>query len=221
VRASCVLLAAAALVAAAPSAAVAESTSACHCYRDRSFDPERPSAADPYILSSSRSSLLSAAFGPSKRELVQAVMTGTSPDDLWVAHWAAAKTGVEASALLEAKGAKGSWEAALAPGGRLGKAFVAAMSRGASDADLAALVVDDVLTSRIGAERPTLAKLHEAGATTNEEILAVVLATRLKTSPPAVLASVKDGGTTWGMLLQRLDLTPKDLEGIIRQLASR
>jgi len=221
VRASCVLLAAAALVAAAPSAAVAESTSACHCYRDRSFDPERPSAADPYILSSSRSSLLSAAFGPSKRELVQAVMTGTSPDDLWIAHWVAAKTGADAAALLEAKATQGSWKLVLAPAGRLGKAFGDALSRGSSEGDLAAFVVDDVLTSRVGVEPATVAALHKAGATTNEAILATVLAERLRTGPATILTSVKGGGATWGALLQGLGLTPKDLDGVIRQILSR
>jgi len=178
VRASSFLFTAVALVAAVPSAGVADPAGACHCYRDRSFDAERPAAADPYILSTSRSSLLSGAFGPSKRELVQAVMTGTSPDDLWIAHWAAAKTGGDAATLLGAKATKGSWKV-------------------------------------------TVASLHKAGATTNEAILATVLAERLRTSPATVLTSVKGGGATWGALLQGLGLTPKDLDGVIRQILSR
>ena len=46
-------------------------TVACHCYQDRTFDPERPAAADPYILATTRSSLLSAAFGVDKRALAE------------------------------------------------------------------------------------------------------------------------------------------------------
>ena len=220
-RASSFLFTAVVLVAAVPSAGVAEPTGACHCYRDRSFDAQRPAAADPYILSTSRSSLLSAAFGPSKRELVQAVMTGTSPDVLWIAHWVAAKTGADAAALLEAKATQGSWKLVLAPAGRLGKAFGDALSRGSSEGDLAAFVVDDVLTSRVGVEPATVAALHKAGATTNEAILATVLAERLRTGPATILTSVKGGGATWGALLQGLGLTPKDLDGVIRQILSR
>src|SRR5512139_4163179 len=68
---------------AAPSADAAKSTAGCHCFRDRTFELERPAAVDPYILATTRSSLLSAAFGPGKASLVQAVMTGTAPEDLW------------------------------------------------------------------------------------------------------------------------------------------
>src|SRR5512138_3933537 len=101
-------------VAVLPAAAAAAPTANCHCFRDRAFDPARPAAADPYVLATTRSSLLSAALGPGKGSLVRAVMGGTAPDDLWVAHWAAARAGGDAGALLEAKGAKGSWKAALA-----------------------------------------------------------------------------------------------------------
>ena len=68
---------AAALVAALPGVPRAEPAGACHCYQDRAFDPGRPAAADPYILATTRSSLLSAAFGVEKRSLVAAVMSGT------------------------------------------------------------------------------------------------------------------------------------------------
>ena len=76
-----------------PVAGRAAPATACHCYQDRSFDPARPAAADPYILATTRSSLLSAAFGVDKRSLVSAVMTGTAAEDLWVASWAGARTG--------------------------------------------------------------------------------------------------------------------------------
>src|SRR5512136_1470103 len=87
-------------LAAAPAAARAQPTAACHCFKDRTFDPIRPAAADPYILATTRSSILSAAFGVGKPVLVQEVMTGTDPDDLWVAYWAGARTGRDAAALL-------------------------------------------------------------------------------------------------------------------------
>lgn len=215
------LFTAAVVVAAIPSGGRADAAGACHCYRERTFDLERPGAVDPYLLATSRSSLLSAAFGPPKRELVEAVMTGTSPDDLWIAHWAASRTGTPPSRLLEAKKAGGSWKAALAPPGRLGKAFEGALSRGAADGELAALAVDDVLTSRLRVEPAAVAALHEAGASPGEAILAVVLADRLQTKPVTVLASVKGGGATWGQVLQGLGLTPKDIDPLVRRLESR
>src|SRR5512145_3059565 len=97
-----------------PGSALAAPTVNCHCFRNRSFDPADPPAADPYILANARSSLLSAAFGVPKATLVRAVMTGTPPEDLWIAHWSAARTGREAAWLLGAIAETGSWRAALA-----------------------------------------------------------------------------------------------------------
>jgi len=214
------LAAALALAVVVPSVVVADATGPCHCYRDRSFDPARPRAADPYILASTRISLLSAVFGPSKRELVEAVMTGTSPDDLWIAHWAAVRSGRRAASLLDAKDAKKSWKAVLGAVDGLGKSFEEAIARGSTDGDLAAIAVDDVLASRVGVEPGAVAASRKMGATTSEVILAVVLASRIQTTPTTVLAPVKSGNVTWGAVLQGLGLTPKDIDEVVRQTVS-
>src|SRR5512145_1781507 len=98
------LLLAALALGALPAAAPAAPTVTCHCFKNRSFDPADPPAADPYILAATRSSLLSAAFGVAKAGLVRAVMTGTAPEALWIAHWSSARTGREAGWLLDAHG---------------------------------------------------------------------------------------------------------------------
>lgn len=215
------VLAAFALAAVAPAAAGAGPAGACHCYRDRTFDPARPAAADAYILATSRSSLLSAALGPSKRELVQSAMTGTSPEDLWIAHWAAARGRANASALLDGREEGRSWQALLASAPGLEPAFRAALSRGAPDAELAALAADDVLVSGAGADREDVTALRRQGASTGEVILSVVLARRLQTDPETVLAAAKAPGATWGALLQALGMVPKDLDGLVRRSFSR
>ncbi|HEY6001231.1 MAG TPA: hypothetical protein VIV57_00070 [Anaeromyxobacter sp.] len=217
-----VLLAVLAL-ASAPSAAAAaaESTGPCHCYRVRAFDPARPEAADPYILATTRSSLLSAAFGPSKRDLVAAAMSGTSPEDLWIASWAAPRARREAAALLEARAKLRSWRAALAGAPGLSGPFAEALARGAPDAELAAIAVDDVLSGRLGADPAELAAARLAGASTSEVILAALLAARLGTAPATVLAPVKSGKATWGVALQALGLAPQDLDGLVRQAVRR
>jgi hypothetical protein len=210
-------------LAAAPSlgAAAPEATGPCHCYRARTFDPERPEAADPYILATTRSSLLSAAFGPSKRELVAAAMGGTSPEDLWIANWTAPRARREAGALLDSKARLGSWKAALAGAAGLAGPFAEALARGAPDAELAAIAVDDVLCGRLGADAAEIAAARRAGASTSEVILAALLAARLGTAPATVLAPVKSGKATWGAALQALGIAPRDLDGLVRQAVRR
>ncbi|HZZ83383.1 MAG TPA: hypothetical protein VFE30_02510 [Anaeromyxobacteraceae bacterium] len=214
------ILAAAAL--SLPLAARAAPTGpACHCFNDRTYDAARPSAADPYILATTRSSLLSAAYGVPKAELVRAVMSGTAAEDLWVAHWAGARLGRPAGELLDAKASAGSWKAALASTGagmeKLGKTFGAQLARGANEAQLAALAVDDVLATRLGADPAALGKLRAAGAGTEEAILCTVLAGKLGTAPAALLARVRAGKATWGSTVQAAGLTPKGLDGLVRQ----
>jgi hypothetical protein len=205
------------LAACAPAPALAAPAVTCHCYRDRAFDPARPAAADPYLLATARSSLLSAAFGTPKRQLVEAVMTGSDPDELWVASWAGARTGRAAEALLAARRAEGSWKAALAGGeGELGAAFAARLGAGASAAELATLAADDVLAARFGLEVPALRALRDGGATTSELVLAAVLAPSLGQAAPWLLAAVRSGHRSWGQLLDGAGLTPQDLDRLVR-----
>jgi hypothetical protein len=203
-------------LAVAPAASLAAPTVTCHCFRNRSFDPADPPAADPYILAATRSSLLSASFGVPKGPLVKAVMTGTAPEDLWVAHWSAARTGRAATWLLEAVSETGSWRATLAGTKGLTPEFEASLAQGASTAVLAGLAVDDVLATRLGAERASLAALRAAGATTEQVIVATFLSPRLKVPAADVLARFRSGKTTWGTLLQEAGLAPEQIEAAIR-----
>jgi hypothetical protein len=213
------LLAVAALAApAVPASARAAPTAACHCFKDRTFDPGAPGSADPYILATTRSSVLSAALGPPKAELVKTVMTGTPADDLWIAHWAAARTGGTGAALLEAKERRGSWRAALAGAKGLGEPFERALADGSPDAALAALAVDDVLVRRVGAPEEEVALLRAARARSEEVVLAAVLSVRLGTPAMPILARVRSGATTWGTVLRDSGLAPKDMDATVRTL---
>lgn len=213
---------AAALLAAAatllPAVARPESTTGCHCFRDRTYEAARPGAADPYILATTRSSLLSAAFGVPKQDLVLAVMSGTPPEDLWIANWAAVRAKRTASELLEARKRWGSWKAALAPLGALRAPFDAALARGASDAELTALAVDDVLVSRVTASPTSLRALRAAGASTEEAVVATVLSARLGAPVLPLVTQVKTGRATWGSVLNDAGIEPGQLDRIVRAL---
>lgn len=207
------------LAAAAPAAAPrAAATGGCHCYRDRTFEPDRPAAADPYILATTRSSLLSAAYGIEKRSLVTAVMSGTPAEDLWVAHWAGARTGRPAAALLALKEERGTWADALRGLPGLTGAVAAALAGGADGRALAALAVDEVLVARMGAAPAALQALRAGGASPEERILASALAAHLGAPTAPLAAEVRAGRTTWGRVLADAGLVPKDLDGLVRRL---
>jgi hypothetical protein len=209
-----------ALGALVPSVTLAARGVSCHCYRDRAYDPEAPAAADGYLLAASRSSLVSAALGPSKRSLVAAVMSGTAPDDLLVAHWVAAKAHRFPSELLDAKAAKRTWKAALEGVGPkdVGAAFGAALQRNATAAELAAIAVDELLVTRVGVDAAVLRDVRGTGASTDETILAVVLAAARGGSAMSALARVKTGEATWGALLHAAGIEGDALDGVVREV---
>ena len=199
-----------------PAAARAESAVTCHCFRDRAFDPALPSAADAYILATTRSSLLSATYGVTKSALVRAVMTGTSPEDLWIAHWAAARTGRSSGFLLMAVGETGSWRAALAGTGGLPAEFEEALAGGSQPSALAAIAIDDVLRTRLSADADGLRKLRAAGASSEQVVLAAFLADRTRRPAPELFASYKAGKATWGTLLRDAGLEPQAIDAAVR-----
>jgi hypothetical protein len=207
-----------ALLVAAPPAARAAGTTGCHCFQDRTFEPDRPGAADPYILATARSSLLSAAFGVPKADLVRAVMSGTAPEDLWVAHWAASRAKRPPAELLERLARAGSWGAALAGVGGFEAPFAAALARNAGVGELAALAVDDVLVGRLKASPAALRSLRGAGATTEETVVATLLSAQIGAPVLPLVVQVKAGRATWGSVLRDAGLAPGQLDGLVRAL---
>jgi hypothetical protein len=212
------LLALAAAVA-VPSVSRATRGAACHCYRERAYDPDAPASADPYILATTRSSLVSAALGPTKASLVGAVMTGTSPDDLLVAYWTSPKAHRFASELLDLKRARRTWKAALDGISLEGQAaFAAALARGAGDPELAEIAVDDLLVGRVHADPAVVRALRAAGASSEEAIVCVVFAAARQGSATAALGRVRSGEVSWGRLLHEAGLEADGIDAVVRSL---
>ena len=202
-----------------PAISAATSAVTCHCFKDREYDPARPAAAEPYVQATARNSLLSAAFGIDKGQVVRKLMTGSEPDDLWIAYWVGAKTGAEPERLLADKGARGSWKSVLAGAdpGRLGAPFARLAVSGAPEASLAAYAVDDVVAARLKADAEMVKRLRVAGAASHDVILAVLLTPRAKRGPAELFADVRQKKRPWGAVLQSLGLTPKDVDPQIRR----
>ena len=154
-----------------------------------------------------------------KGDLVQAVMSGANPDDLWVAHWVGVRLSLGPGDLLAARDRKGSWQASLGPAGSRGlpAEFERVRGRGGTSAELAAVAVDDVLATRLAARPADLASLRRDGATSPEVILATLLAPRLRTTPAEVLARFRSGKVSWGMLLDEAGMKPKDIDAVVRK----
>ena len=202
-----------------PMPALAIPAITCHCFTDRSFEPARPAAADPYFLATTQNSFFALVFNVDKKSIVIKKQQGTSPDDLWIAHWIASKSGASPEALLQARLKNEAWKDVLAPlrlnEKNLGTRFSKALNAKSSSAHLAETVVDDLFARYQLLGEGELAAMRQAGASSQELIIAAVLAAKTRQPARQVFLDVKNGSKTWGSLLQKTNIDPKNMQSEI------
>jgi hypothetical protein len=206
----------------AASAALAAPAITCHCFQDRSFEPQRPAAADPYILTTTQNSLLAAAFGLPKKEVVRAKMAGASGERLWVVHYLAARSGHAPGQIEAARQQASDWQAVLSSlrldPALLSPRFVTVLGQAASDEVLAAAAADATLESCLGAEPAAIETLRTAGATSQETILALFLGRRTGLPASELFQRVKSGNATWGEILHASGIEAMNIDDEIGRL---
>jgi hypothetical protein len=207
-------LSAALILSAAPGAQAAAPS--CHCFRDREYDPANPDKSDEYLLATATNTLLSAAYGLPKRDIVRARMSGTSGEDLWISSCAAQRQGTDAGGLMKARAAASSWrEVFQSLGGQLeplGARFVAALAGGSGDVALARIAAAETLAARLGTPWPELDDLAARGATLQEMVLAALIGAWSSRPAPAVFDDVRAGKSGWSRLLAAQGRVPKQME---------
>ena len=212
-RLAALLCAAVTLFAFAGAQAAAPS---CHCFRDRDYDPANPEKSDEYLLATASNTLLATAYGIPKRDIVQARMSGTSGEDLWISSYAAQRQGADAGSLMSARAAAPSWRTVFQSRGGplepLGARFVAALADGIGDAALARLVAAETLATRLGTPWAELEALAGRGATLQETVLAALIGAWSSRTAPEVYADAKTGKSGWSRLLAAQGRVPKQME---------
>ncbi|MBT1072857.1 hypothetical protein [Pelotalea chapellei] len=209
----------------APLPALAIPAITCHCFTDRSYDPARPTMADPYFLATSQNSFFAAAFKIDKKMIVMKKQRGVSATDLWVSHWLASKTGTDPESLLQARKTKATWQQVITPlrvpEKAIGKQFAEALKANAADDRLADLVVDELLLRFRLYGEAELGTMRKAGAGNQEIILASLIAFKTRQPPSALYHEVKKGSKSWGTQLTYADIAPaeiqKEYEGLINR----
>lgn len=181
----------------------------CHCFKERSFKPSEPASADPYILATTRNSLVAAASGIEKGAVVKLRMTGTTETDLWLSSYLSTRVNKSTDGLLEARDKASSWPAALdginLDTADLGPAFNDAR-KAADDDGMARALADTVMGKVFEAGEPALKRLKNGGANIAESALSLYLADRMKKTPETIFKEVESGKQTWGSLLNSLGI---------------
>lgn len=204
-----------------PAAAGAIPAITCHCFTDRSYDPARPAAADPYVLATTHNTFFALVFNTDKRAVVMQKQQGESSDDLWIAYWVASRSGRSPSGLLQAKKSHDAWQDVIAPlrlsPEALGAAFSGALQARSPTAGLANAVVDEVFRTYRLLSDEELGALRQAGATNQELIISTVISAKTRQPAGHVHQDVRGGSRTWGALLQSANIDPV---GLPREIAA-
>jgi len=194
----------------------------CHCFTDRSYDPARPTLADPYFLATTQNAFFACAFGVDKKSIVFKKQQGVSSEDLWLAYALAARTGRDPEFLLQERKSKGSWRLVAVSLKLQGGGVAEAVRTGASDERLAEQVVDELLLRYRFYAETELAALRKAGAGNKELILAALLAAKSGQSRTQIYRAVKNSGDSWGGQLQRVKLNSSgQIQGELGQMMGR
>ncbi|GAB4304381.1 MAG: hypothetical protein Fur0034_21220 [Desulfuromonadia bacterium] len=191
----------------------------CHCFTDRTYDPARPAAADPYFLAVAENAFFSRLFGVDRKGVVLKKQQGVPGDDLWIAYGVSLWSNTVAETLLsDRKGGKGWMEILSARGidpRRLGERTARELEREGRGERIARGVVDDLIISRRLMDRDSLDEVRRGGTENREVILLLVLSRRSGRSPAAILQMVRRGERSWGGLLSAHGL---DAAGIAREI---
>lgn len=188
----------------------------CHCFTDRSYDPARPAAADPYLLATTQNSFFAIVFKTDKKGIVIKKQQGTSSEDLWIAYWVASKAGVSPESLLQARLKQPGWQDVLTAlrldPKTVGVRFSTALQARSPATTLAAAVVDELFLRQQLLAEADLAALRSAGAGNQELILAALIAAKSKQHARQVYLDVKSGSHTWGALLKWADMDTRNMQ---------
>lgn len=199
-----------------PLSSPAATAITCHCFTDRSYDPARPSLADPYLLATAQNSFFAVLFNVDKKTIVMKKQAGGSADDLWVAYWVASKSGTTGETILAVKEKKQSWKEVVVtmgiPSRTIGEPFAAEVAGGASDARLSQLIVDAVLLRHRLLGEQELVAMRKEWASNKEVIMTALIAIKTKRSAVRIYRDVKSGTKSWGRLLNEAKIQTGDIQ---------
>ncbi len=195
-----------------------ESTSSCHCFKDRAFDPAKKFAADTYLLTTSFNSFIAVNFNLSKSQIVMMKMKGgIDPDTLLIALYVAKEGNVELDNILAILKHGGSWEQVFSSASLKGSVeakgiFAEISATKGNDAEAAEIVTDQLLKSYFGMEEEEIISLHKEGATGRESVLVNILAQHSSrdSKPTEILTMHSRQQKSWGEIANYFGFTPKE-----------
>lgn len=195
-----------------------QSATNCHCFRERSFNPQKKFAADEYLLATSFNSFIAANFHISKSQIIMMKMKGAvNPDDLLIALFVARAENADLDSLLAILDNGGTWKQILeseglqTPGSHRA-VFKAIIAEGDNTTAAAELVTDQLLKEFFNISDLEISSLREKGGNGREVTLVHILERQGKVGKKAaeILSMRIKDQMSWGEIAASFGLSPKE-----------
>ncbi len=188
---------------------------ACHCFRDRSYDPADRFAADDYLLATSFNALIARVFGISKGEIIMKKMRGgVNGNDLLIALFLSTTCGRPYPLLLSIRGDGGTWQqiAASACGESKDRnPVLAALAKGEDADTIARLITSYMLKKRYPDADKAIAALQHQLTDPHKIALILALARQTSTPPEKILRLYRDEKKSFSQIAHEHGLTPDEV----------
>lgn len=202
-----------------------EPTIGCHCFKERTYTPEKRFAADPYLLTTSFNSFIAENFNISKRQIVLMKMQGgIDPDTLLIALYVAHEGGVPLDTVLAVKENGGSWQQlfespSLQGNGSAREVFAAIAKTKGNDAAAAEIVTDQLVEDFFSLPKGDILSIREQGATGRELVLVNILSSHpsIEQSALDIQKLYSNKQQSWAQIAASFHLTPKQTGTLLRK----
>ena len=204
----------------------AETTINCHCFKNRTFNPADPRAADDYILATSFNSFLSRSFGVPKREIVMLKMKeGVGQDDLLVGLQIARTTGIDLQQLLGPRRQGLAWSeiiSDLVQDNALKKDhLLEAIGAGIPVKEAGGRIADQRITEFFVVPETTLQQFRENNLNEKEMTLVLILAHVGNCTPSELVEQYNEKNRSWSAIAAGLGIKPAAAGKLILQYPAR
>ena len=195
-----------------------ESAANCHCFRERSFNPQNKFAADEYLLATSFNSFIATSFHISKGQIIMMKMKGAvNPADLLLALFVARAENADLDSLLAIRDNGGTWKQILQSEGLKAPAsyralFEAIIAEGDNTQAAAELVTDQLLKEAFDVSDMEISGLRKKGVNGREVTLVYILERQAKVGKKAaeILSMRVKDQMSWGEIAASFGLSPKE-----------
>lgn len=195
------------------SGSFAESAINCHCFRDRTYNPDDTFAADDYILATSFNSLLAKSFGIPKRQIIMLKMKeGVGQDDLLIGLKTAKVTKINLRQLLRLRREEYSWPKIISDLDRSGKhqndQLLAVIKSGIPVEEAGTKVADELLADFFKIPLESIEEFRLSGLNEKEMALLLILAHACDQKPETLIARHSKEGKSWSEIADSLGVQP-------------